>query len=142
MNFGEVRRAQLAKSSLLNSTLLPLGSFQNFKVCSDAKERVGCGNQQEATTSIQSLVNLQAWFLSLRWKACLRQNSSLDSCACSEGPALGQNTLMIIIIIIIVVVIISLNYYHHVHRGGAGGSMRASPAAGRGSIPGLDKLPR
>ena len=42
MNFGEVRRAQLAKSTLVTSTLVPLGTF---KVCSDAKERerVGCG---------------------------------------------------------------------------------------------------
>ena len=38
MNFGEVRRTQLVKSTLLTSTLVPLGSFQ---VCSDAKERVG-----------------------------------------------------------------------------------------------------
>ena len=45
-NFGEVRRAQLAKSTLLTSSLVPLGSFQ---VCSDAKDRVGCGKQQEAT---------------------------------------------------------------------------------------------
>ena len=36
-----------------------------------------------------------AWFLSLRWKTCLRQNCSLGSCACSEWPALGQNILMI-----------------------------------------------
>ena len=36
MNFGEVQRAQLAKSTLLTSTLVLLGSF---KVCSDAKER-------------------------------------------------------------------------------------------------------
>ena len=28
VNFGEVRRAQLAKSTLLTSTLVPLGSFQ------------------------------------------------------------------------------------------------------------------
>ena len=40
---GEVRRAQLAKSALLTSTQVPLGSFQIFKVCSDAKERMGCG---------------------------------------------------------------------------------------------------
>ena len=53
---GEVRRAQLAKSTLLTSMLVPLGSF---KVCSDAKERVGCGKQREATTPIQSLVKLQ-----------------------------------------------------------------------------------
>ena len=44
MNFGEVRRAQLAKSTLLTSTLMPLVSLRSFKVCSDAKERVGCGN--------------------------------------------------------------------------------------------------
>ena len=36
VNFGEVQRAQLAKSTLFTSTLVP-------QVCSDAKERVGCG---------------------------------------------------------------------------------------------------
>ena len=41
-NFGEDRRAQLAKSTLLTSTLVPLGSFQIFKFCSDAKERMRC----------------------------------------------------------------------------------------------------
>ena len=30
LNFGEVRRAQLAKSTLLTSSLVPLGSFQIF----------------------------------------------------------------------------------------------------------------
>ena len=46
VNFGEVRRAQLAKSTLLTSTTRPLGSF---KICSDAKERVDCGKQREPT---------------------------------------------------------------------------------------------
>ena len=55
-------------------------------------KREWCGKQREATAPIQSLVNLHPWFLSLWWKTCLRQNSSLGSCACSEGPALGQNT--------------------------------------------------
>ena len=91
MNFGEVRRAQLAKSTLLTSSLVPL---ESFKICSDAKERVGCGKQREATAPIKSLVKLQHWFLSLRWKTCLRQNCSLGFSACSEGPAFGQNTLM------------------------------------------------
>ena len=50
--FREVRRAQLAKSILLTSPLVPLGSFQIFKVCSDVKERVGCGKQREATAPI------------------------------------------------------------------------------------------
>ena len=30
VNFGEVRRAQLAKSTLLTSSLVPMGSFQIF----------------------------------------------------------------------------------------------------------------
>ena len=39
VNFGEVQRAQLVKSTLLSSTLVPLGSdlFRSFKVFSDAK---------------------------------------------------------------------------------------------------------
>ena len=45
MNFGEVRSTQVAKSTLLASMLVPLGSFE---VCSDALERVGCGKQREA----------------------------------------------------------------------------------------------
>ena len=44
-----------------------------------------------------SLVNLQSWFLSLRSKICLRQNYRIGSCACSEGPALCQNTMIIIL---------------------------------------------
>ena len=72
--------------------------FRSFKV-SYSKERVGCGKKREATTTIQSLVKLQPWFLRLRWKTSLRQNCSLGSCTCSEGPALGQNTDMIIITI-------------------------------------------
>ena len=40
-SFSEVRRAKLAKSTLLTSTLVPLGSF---KVCSDSTERGGAEN--------------------------------------------------------------------------------------------------
>ena len=46
----------------------------------------------ESYGKLLHLVNLQPWFLSLWWKTCLRQNYSLGSCACSEGPVLGQNT--------------------------------------------------
>ena len=38
---GEVQRAQLAKSNLLISMLVPWDLFRSFKICSDAKERVG-----------------------------------------------------------------------------------------------------
>ena len=92
VNFGDVRRAQLAKSTLLTSTLCPWDLFRSFKVCSDVKERVGWGKQREITAAIQKLVKLESWFLCLRWKTCLRQNCSLGSCACSDGLALGQNT--------------------------------------------------
>ena len=47
LNFGKVRRAQLAKSTLLTSLLGPWDILRSFKVCSDAKERVGCGKQRK-----------------------------------------------------------------------------------------------
>ena len=72
----------------------PWDLFRPFKICSDSKDRFGCGKQREATAPIQSLIKLQPWFLSLWWKTCLRQKCNLGSCACSEVPALGQNTLM------------------------------------------------
>ena len=49
VNFGEVLRTQLARSTILTSSLVPLGSF---RICSDAKERVGCGKKREATAPI------------------------------------------------------------------------------------------
>ena len=39
-NFGEIRKAQLAKSTLLTSTSCSWDLFISFKVCLDAKERV------------------------------------------------------------------------------------------------------
>ena len=48
----------VTKSTLLTFMLVPLGPFE---VCTDAKERVGCGKQREPTTPIQSLVKLQPW---------------------------------------------------------------------------------
>ena len=93
--FGEFRWSLEGPVSQIHSTHLLVGApgiFQIFKVCSDAKERVGCGKQREATAPIKSLVKLQPWFLSLRWKTCLRQNCSLGFSACTEGPAFEQNT--------------------------------------------------
>ena len=90
MNFDEVRKAQLAKSTLLTSTSVPLGSFQIFlRSIQILKREWGA----EVTAPIQSLVKQQPWFLSLRWKTCLRQNCSLGSYTCSERSVLGQNTL-------------------------------------------------
>ena len=52
VNFGEVWRPQLAKSTLLTSTC-PWDIFRSFKVSSDAKKKVGCGKQREATAPIR-----------------------------------------------------------------------------------------
>ena len=52
MKFGEVRWAQLAKPTLLVSTMVAWDLFRSFKVCPDAKERVGCGKEREATAPI------------------------------------------------------------------------------------------
>ena len=61
VNFGEFRSAQLAKSTLLTSRLVPLGSFQIFNFCSEAKEREReeCGKRRNATAPIQFQVKLQ-----------------------------------------------------------------------------------
>ena len=42
-----------------------------------------------------------AWYLSLRWKTCLRQNSGLGFFACREIPALGKNIDMMMMIMMI-----------------------------------------
>ena len=106
VNFGEVRRAQLAKSTPHLHVGAP-GSFRSFKVCSDAEVRVGCGKQPpysipgktaalvpEFEVEDVPSAELEPWFLILWWKTFLPQSCSLYSCDCSEGPALGQNTLM------------------------------------------------
>ena len=86
LNFGEVRRAQLDKCSLLTSRLVSLGPFRSFKVCWDAKERVGRGKQgklprlftfSKTATLVHGMrwktcfwAELQPWCLSLQWNTC------------------------------------------------------------------------
>ena len=60
VNFDEIQRAQLAKSTLLTSILVPWDLFRSSKACSDAEERVGCRKQQEAYAPIQSLLQTAA----------------------------------------------------------------------------------
>ena len=89
VNFGEVRRAQLAKSTLLTSTLVPPGIFSHLLMSVQMLKRVGCRKQREATphlfipSKIATLV-----------PAFVRNCSLLGSWVCSKGPALGQNSLM------------------------------------------------
>ena len=70
-NFGEVLRTQLAKSTLLTSTL---GLLRSFKVCPHDKERVGCGKKRAATASILP-----------------KQNCNPGSWICCGRSAFGQN---------------------------------------------------
>ena len=56
MNFGEVRRAQLTKSTILTSTLVLLGTLRSFKVCSDAKERVGAESNGKLSSKTKAWV--------------------------------------------------------------------------------------
>ena len=66
------------------------GIFSDLLRSVQMLKREGRGKQREVTALIQSLAKLQPWFLSLRWKTCLQQSSSLGSCACSEVLPLGR----------------------------------------------------
>ena len=55
VNFGEIRTAQLAKSTPPHLHAGAPGTFSDILVCSDAKERVGCGKQREDTALIHTL---------------------------------------------------------------------------------------
>ena len=70
---GEFRwspEGPVSKSTLFASTLVCLGSFRSFKVCSNAKES-GVWKATGSYSTYLSLVKLQPWFLSLRYKTCL-----------------------------------------------------------------------
>ena len=61
------------------------GSYRTYSIPSKTTALV----PKFAVEDLRS-AELQPWFLSLRWKTCVRQNCSLGSCACSEGPPLGS----------------------------------------------------
>ena len=93
-HFGEFRWSSedpVVKSTLLTPTLVTFGSFiRSLKSVQMLKGVWGA----ESYITYSYLVKLQPWFLSLRWKTCFRKNCNLGFCACSEEPALGQNTMM------------------------------------------------
>ena len=95
--YGEFRWSPEGTVIQIHSAHLHVGVPGIFSELLMSKERVGCRKEREATAPILSLVKLHPWFLSLRWKICLRQNCSQSSCTWSEGPALGQNTLMMMV---------------------------------------------
>ena len=66
-------------------------------ICWYYKHRNNCFCEGEGTEFFPARLSIWPtvhWFLNLQW-TCLRQMCILGSCAFSEGPALGQNTMML-----------------------------------------------
>ena len=96
VNNHEIRQHRLWATIWVQITLPSVGALKNGEVHFDtngfrSRETLNCiissgicGKEREATAPIQSLLKLPTWFLSLRWKICLRQNCSLGSCAWAE----------------------------------------------------------
>ena len=99
---GEFRWSPEGPVSPIHSPHLHAGAtgiFQIFKFCSDTKERGGAESNGKYRT-YSSLVKLQPWFLSLRWKTGLWAEPQpwWLSLQCMSFP--GQNTLMMMMMMI------------------------------------------
>ena len=89
MNFGEVRRTQLAKLTFSSPNWCPWFLCRSFKVCSDAIERES--GVQKATGSYHTYssivkLHLSSWVCGGR--PAFGQNCGLGAWVCSVGPAL------------------------------------------------------
>ena len=117
VNFGEVRRAQLAESTLLTFTIVPLGSFQIFK----GREWGAENNRKLPHLFISSkTVNLipefavedllwaelQPWYLSLQWKTWPWENILTTTTMMMIVYCIIYIIISIIIIIIIIIIIV------------------------------------
>ena len=70
VSFGEVWRAQLAKSTLLTSTLGPLGIVSDLLRYVEMLKIKWVQKAMGSYHTYLSLVKLQPWFLHLQWKTC------------------------------------------------------------------------
>ena len=91
VNFGEVWMAQVAKSTLLTSMLVRLGSVQMLKREWGAESK---GKLPHLFIPSKTAA-FGSWVCSGR--PTFGQNCSLGAWICSERPALGQTTLRIMI---------------------------------------------
>ena len=141
VNFWELRWAQLAKSSLLTSTLrwCPWDIYRPLKFVLMLKREWGAENNGKLphlsipsktaawvpVFAMKTCLWSELWplFLKLQWRTCLWAEHSYDD---------------INIYCICCIIWFKL---HFVHRCGAGGSMRACHAASQDSIPGRDRFP-
>ena len=89
VNFGEVRRAQLAKTTLLTSTWCPWDLFSSSEVCPDAKERMGNREQWVATAPIYLYSAIHRVIIVLKDRATHRVAKRIaPSLSVLKGPSL------------------------------------------------------
>ena len=111
---GEFRRSPEVPVSQIHSLYLHVsthGIFSDILRHVKMLKRVWVRKATGSYRTYSSLVTLQPWFLSSWWKTCLWRSCSLGSCACSEGSALGQNTLMMICLCISLIIAINLSCF-------------------------------
>ena len=101
VNFGKIRRAQYPHPLSSPPQWAP-GIFSDLLRSVQMLKRERESGVRKATGSYRtysSLVKLQPWFLSLRWKTVFGQNCSLGAWVCSARPVLGQNILLLLLFI-------------------------------------------
>ena len=98
---GEFRFRGPSQSNPLSSPprWWPWDLFRSFKVCSDAKEIVGCGKQREATAPIQSVVKLQPWFPSLCGRPAFGRTAAQVPALAVKYLPLGRTLMMMILLL-------------------------------------------
>ena len=97
--FRDVRRAQLAKSTLLTSTWCPwdlLGSWRTVQILKGEWGAESNGKLPHLFITSE----LFPWLLSLRWKTCLWADLQLWCLSLQWKTRTWQNTLMMMIMII------------------------------------------
>ena len=85
VNFGEVRRAKLAKSLSLSPRWCPWDLFRTFKVCSDAEERE---RERERECGAESNGKLPHLFIPNRTAALVHEFAV-------EGLPLGRTAALV-----------------------------------------------
>ena len=92
---GEFRWSPEDPVSQIHSPHLHVGAPEIFsdllRYVQMVKRGSGVRKAKGSYRTYSSLVKLQRWVLSLRWKTCLRQNCNFSSRVCSGRPAFGHN---------------------------------------------------
>ena len=96
VNFGEIRRAQLNKFTLLTSTLGPWVFSDIWRSIQMLKKESLMRKAAGSYRTYLSPVKLQPWFISLQWKTCLWTQPRPWFLRLQWKTTLGQNILIIL----------------------------------------------